>query len=129
MTPERDTESSTTLLSGSPRWGLWGLCGAVLLAAVLVLAVAPPASSHPGRTASDGCHYCRTNCTSWGEVYNKRHCHGSSRQRRSNLRDTTVDPAPDSEAESDPGELWGWLVALGAVGAVWIYNSRDDTNT
>jgi len=31
---------------------------------------------HPGRTASDGCHYCRTNCAKWGEVANARHCHG-----------------------------------------------------
>ncbi len=34
------------------------------------------ALAHPGRTASDGCHYCRTNCDSWGETYNARHCHG-----------------------------------------------------
>ena len=33
-------------------------------------------NAHPGRTASDDCHYCRTNCTSWGEVSGARHCHG-----------------------------------------------------
>ena len=33
-------------------------------------------SAHPGRTASDGCHYCRTNCDYWGEAWNERHCHG-----------------------------------------------------
>src|SRR3990167_7300888 len=33
-------------------------------------------SAHPGRTASDGCHYCRTNCSYWGEIYGARHCHG-----------------------------------------------------
>jgi len=32
--------------------------------------------AHPGRTASDGCHYCRTNCVKWGEVSGARHCHG-----------------------------------------------------
>lgn len=32
--------------------------------------------AHPGRTASDGCHYCRTNCSSWGVAWNARHCHG-----------------------------------------------------
>lgn len=31
--------------------------------------------AHPGRTASDGCHYCWTNCESWGYVYGTRHCH------------------------------------------------------
>ncbi len=35
-----------------------------------------PAFAHPGNTASDGCHYCWTNCDSWGEVYGERHCHG-----------------------------------------------------
>jgi hypothetical protein len=34
-----------------------------------------PAYAHPGNTAADGCHYCRTNCASWGEVENERHCH------------------------------------------------------
>lgn len=33
------------------------------------------ASAHPGRTASDGCHYCRTNCESWGVPQDQRHCH------------------------------------------------------
>jgi endonuclease YncB( thermonuclease family) len=32
--------------------------------------------AHPGRTASDDCHYCRTNCDSWGVAWNQRHCHG-----------------------------------------------------
>lgn len=32
--------------------------------------------AHPGNTASDGCHYCRTNCDSWGVPWNERHCHG-----------------------------------------------------
>lgn len=31
--------------------------------------------AHPGNTASDGCHYCRTNCDKWGEAWNERHCH------------------------------------------------------
>ena len=34
--------------------------------------------AHPGNTASDGCHYCRTNCARWGQVHGARHCHGSS---------------------------------------------------
>ena len=33
------------------------------------------AQAHPGRTASDGCHYCRTNCDKWGVPWNSRHCH------------------------------------------------------
>lgn len=53
------------------------LAGFILgLIAVLVIGVNSPAYAHPGRTASDGCHYCRTNCDSWGVPYNERHCHG-----------------------------------------------------
>lgn len=32
--------------------------------------------AHPGRTAADGCHYCRTRCDYWGVPWNQRHCHG-----------------------------------------------------
>lgn len=32
--------------------------------------------ARPGNTASDGCHYCRTNCDKWGVPWNVRHCHG-----------------------------------------------------
>ena len=46
-----------------------------LFTAVLVLTPAP-SWSHPGNTAADGCHYCRTNCASWGQVAGARHCHG-----------------------------------------------------
>ncbi|MBT4937131.1 hypothetical protein HON22_04390 [Candidatus Peregrinibacteria bacterium] len=35
------------------------------------------AQAHPGRTAGDGCHYCRTNCSKWGVEWDERHCHGS----------------------------------------------------
>lgn len=38
--------------------------------------ISTAASAHPGRTASDGCHYCRTNCDKWGEAQGARHCHG-----------------------------------------------------
>ena len=36
------------------------------------------AAAHPGNTASDGMHYCYTNCSYWGEVYGQRHGHGGS---------------------------------------------------
>lgn len=51
------------------------------LISVICLAVSfissPPAFSHPGGVANDGCHYCRTNCDKWGVPWNERHCHGS----------------------------------------------------
>jgi len=56
---------------------------------LLALLLAPIASSaHPGRTAADGCHYCRTNCDSWGVEWDARHCDGGA---------PTPQPAPDPE--------------------------------
>jgi hypothetical protein len=47
-----------------------------LIAALAVsFLIATQAYAHPGRTASDGCHYCRTNCSQWGVPWNERHCH------------------------------------------------------
>lgn len=36
--------------------------------------------AHPGKTASDDCHYCRTNCDRWGVPWGERHCHGGYTQ-------------------------------------------------
>ena len=61
--------------------------------AFIVLIVAFTASlafAHPGGTASDGCHYCRTNCAKWGETTGARHCHGRTRP-----------PEPEEEEEED----------------------------
>ncbi|MFB3919239.1 MAG: YHYH domain-containing protein [Candidatus Velamenicoccus archaeovorus] len=30
---------------------------------------------HPGRTDSQGCHHCWTNCARWGLAYGEYHCH------------------------------------------------------
>jgi hypothetical protein len=49
---------------------------ASILLSVAAVATSFPSFAHPGRTASDGCHYCRTNCGSWGVPYGQRHCHG-----------------------------------------------------
>src|SRR5688500_11169783 len=46
------------------------------LIVVLGMSIATPLLAHPGNTASDGCHYCRTNCDKCGEEYGERHCHG-----------------------------------------------------
>ena len=41
--------------------------------------------AHPGRTASDGCHYCRTNCAAWGVPHGQRHCHGGGLKPESQI--------------------------------------------
>ena len=48
----------------------------LLLFSLLFLFVASPIEAHPGNTAADGCHYCRTNCDKWGVPWGERHCHG-----------------------------------------------------
>ena len=47
----------------------------IVLALLGLALTVSPAFAHPGNTAADGCHYCRTNCAKWGEVYGERHCH------------------------------------------------------
>jgi len=49
-----------------------------------------PVFAHPGRTAADGCHYCRTRCDYWGVPWNTRHCHGGTA------------PAPPPKVEPTP---------------------------
>lgn len=34
--------------------------------------------AHPGRTNSSGCHYCKTNCSSWGLDDGEYHCHNGN---------------------------------------------------
>ena len=50
--------------------------GFVITTLLIFICLSQYVSAHPGRTASDGCHYCRTNCGSWGVPWNERHCHG-----------------------------------------------------
>ena len=48
----------------------------LLLFSILFFFVVSPVEAHPGNTAADGCHYCRTNCDKWGVPWGERHCHG-----------------------------------------------------
>lgn len=43
---------------------------------IFLFTFAGTVSAHPGNTAADGCHYCRTNCDKWGVPWDERHCHG-----------------------------------------------------
>lgn len=56
----------------------------------LCLSIPIPSFAHPGRTASDGCHYCRTNCDSWGVAWNERHCHNGGVAQPIQVAPTTV---------------------------------------
>lgn len=58
-----------------------------------------PVFAHPGNTASDGCHYCRTNCDKWGVAWNERHCHNKKSS-------TTYENSLISKSENDNGTNW-----------------------
>ena len=61
------------------------------------------ALAHPGRTASDGCHYCRTNCSRWNVPANQRHCHGGSSAPSSTTQTQTRQQAVQCPAAT---RLW-----------------------
>ena len=75
-------------------------------------------SAHPGNTASDGCHYCRTNCDKWGEVYGERHCHGGS---------TTTVSVNETKEKSDDS-FWLWAGGLGLAGYLGYKYFEDKKN-
>ena len=62
------------------------------LLAVLLVLLALDAAAHPGRTAADDCHYCRTNCDRWNVEADERHCHGGGTSPTSTAQ-TQTQPA------------------------------------
>lgn len=56
---------------------LFYFTGLITIFLVVFFVNIPKTQAHPGNTAADGCHYCWTNCASWGEVYGQRHCHNT----------------------------------------------------
>ena len=74
-----------------------------VVAAVLLTAAAVAAVSHPGGTAADGCHTCRTNCAKWNVKADVRHCHnGSDASER--------EPEVAASCPAGTGERWRGLV-------------------
>lgn len=62
---------------------------------IMIVALSPLyVEAHPGRTDSNGCHTCRTNCAKWGLRYGQYHCHG--RKNSSNTSKTTTTKVLDS---------------------------------
>ena len=50
-----------------------------LFSAVFLLCSIETVFAHPGRTDSNGGHYCRTNCPSWNLSYDEYHFHDSTK--------------------------------------------------
>ena len=78
------------------------------LAAVVIVFgfVAFAGFAHPGGRASDGCHYCRSNCEKWNLEKDERHCHDDgSGASASDAPDT-----PTVACRRGSGETWRGLV-------------------
>lgn len=65
-----------------------------LLAITVLGFYAGVVDAHPGRTAADGCHYCRTNCDYYGVPWNERHCHGGGSSSSNDTGSNTAPPPP-----------------------------------
>jgi len=125
---------------------------AIKLLFIALMFVTLPVFAHPGRTASDGCHYCRTNCDDWGEVYGARHCHGGGSLEIYSPPSPSFDydyspppsyspplldnyaPSPNNydystsnttETEEDGSWIWYVLGALGIGGIIHYFYKRS----
>ncbi len=65
---------------------------------IMIVALSPLyVEAHPGRTDSNGCHTCRTNCAKWCLRYGQYHCHGrKNSSTSSNTNKTTTTKVLDS---------------------------------
>lgn len=71
--------------------------------------------AHPGNTAADGCHYCKTNCDKWGVAWNERHCHNTSK---------AVSTRNSNQGSSDKSQL-GNVVTISALGLAGYYWNKS----
>ena len=111
----------------------------ILFITLTIIFIALPVFAHPGRTASDGCHYCRTNCDSWGVPWGERHCHGGGYSPPSSdyspppnysppppttnyVPQTTNYDYSDNNTETED-DSWVWYIigALGIGGTIYWY--------
>lgn len=92
--------------------------GVATLAMAIFLILFPTiVSAHPGNTAADGCHYCRTNCDYWDVPWNQRHCHNSYASNNSETNDNN----------SSENYNWIWWILGGGfvVYLIWLSNKKE----
>lgn len=78
----------------------------LVLALAVLTTMTVPAAAHPGATASDGCHYCRTNCAKWGVPEGVRHCHYAPEQEDFTVTShERVAPAGEKAERQPPLEI------------------------
>ena len=85
---------------------MWRNCASpsLMLVTVLLLTIAVvPVMAHPGGTADDGCHFCRSNCSKWNVEVDKRHCHNAG-------GGSAATPGQVATCPAGSGERWRGLV-------------------
>ena len=111
---------------------VWGI---VLITVIFFIFSATNVNAHPGNTASDGCHYCRTNCDKWGVAWDERHCHGRYSTPYTTPYATPYITPPvatpisqppaevqGTQTQNDDGSFWTGLITLGILGGglYWV---------
>lgn len=74
----------------------------LFLLAICLLTFPTIANAHPGRTDSNGGHYCRTNCDDWGVPWNEWHSHNAPAPTPEPEPAPTPAPTPEPEPAPEP---------------------------
>ncbi len=61
--------------------------------------------AHPGRTDSNGCHTCRTNCDKWGLSTGEYHCHNGDDTTTENQTNLISDDSTQPQVQRDTTEI------------------------
>lgn len=69
---------------------------------VLVVSTSASIQAHPGRTDSNGCHTCRTNCEKWGLEYGEYHCHNGGSSSSGGPSSSTTSNSQPVQPEVEP---------------------------
>ena len=106
--------------------GSHGMILTIKAVSIAVLILLSNASfANPGRTASDGCHYCRTNCSEWGVPWNVRHCHNSQLEEFERLNNLGLQ-RNTSRLSNQSGKAFGNVICLLAGGTEESCRSEED---
>lgn len=98
------------------------------LVMILILSSSSWSLAHPGNTASDGCHYCRTNCDRWGVPWNERHCHGGSSSPRYSTQNDYSSSTPDTDSSPWWDNIF-WLIGGGVLARSAFKGSKKKTGS
>ena len=82
------------------------VCYRSAVLAIVFLAAAAAGLAHPGGRASDGCHFCRSNCEKWDLEKDERHCHDDGSASSASDAPAT----PTAACKRGSGETWRGLV-------------------